>query len=198
MAYNVFISFRYHDGIYYKNKITELFSKINDTVDFSEDKDRSYLSESSIQRYLYSKLRRASVTIVLLTPEAVNHHKDYRGKYDDWMYDEIRYSLEDREYNRTNGLLAVYTPEASDLLVRTGNADGSITVLNVDNLFRKNMMNVKDVYKKNPKPNIFDSEYDSYCSLIKYSDFMSDPGKYIDVAMKKKKETYKYNLVKRL
>lgn len=48
----------------------------------------------------------------------MNHKKDFWGRYDDWMYDEIRYSLEDRENNRTNGLIAVYTPEVADMLVQ--------------------------------------------------------------------------------
>lgn len=196
MAYNVFISFRYNDGVSYKNTLSDLFSKNNDTVDYSEDMDRSYLTESSIQRYLYGKLRRTSVTIILLTPNAINHHKDYLGHYDDWMYDEIRYSLEDRDYNRTNGLVAVYTPEAADKLLKRGQE--SNTIFNVDNLFRKNMMNVKERYKTNPKPQIYDSNYDSYCSLVDFSSFISNPGKYIDIAVKKRDELYKYNLVKRL
>ena len=68
------------------------------------------------EEYLYSKLRTTSVTIILITPQAVNHKKDSYGYYDDWMYDEIRYSLEDRENNRCNGLVAVYTKEAMPLL----------------------------------------------------------------------------------
>lgn len=64
------------------------------------------MSDVTIKQDLYGRLRRSSVTIVLLTPSAVNHKKNWRGgDYDDWMYDEIRYSLESREGNRTNGLL---------------------------------------------------------------------------------------------
>ncbi len=53
------------------------------------------------------------------------------GDYDDWMYDEIRYSLESREGNRTNGLVAVYTPEVADLLINI-QPSGSVSVNNVD------------------------------------------------------------------
>lgn len=196
MARNVFISFRYSDGIDYKNKLVKLFDSYYDTVDFSEDQDRSQMSEETIRRYLYGKLRRSSVTIVLLTPLAVNHNHDWLGNYDDWIYDEIRYSLEDRESNRTNGLVAVYTPEAERKLVSTSN--GSIMVNDVDNLFRKNMMNVIDKYKRNPNPGIFDRDYDSYCSLISWNDFTSNIGKYVDIAAQKRNETYKYDIVKRL
>ena len=71
-------------------------------------------------------------------------------------------------------------------------------VNDVDNLFRKNMMNVIDKYKRNPNPGIFDRDYDSYCSLISWNDFTSNIGKYVDIAAQKRNETYKYDIVKRL
>ncbi len=197
MARNVFISFRYSDGITYKNRLVQLFNSYYDTVDYSEDQDRSQMSEETIRRYLYSKLRRSSVTIILLTPKAVNHHKKWNGEYDDWMYDEIRFSLEDRDNNRTNGLVAVYTPEAESMLVKRGN-DGTIIVNAVDNLFRKNMMNVKPAYKKHQTEGTYDRDYDSYCSLITWDEFVANIGKYVDLAFDKRNELYKYNIVKRM
>lgn len=196
MANNVFISFRYADGNNYKKELSNLFNEYNDTVDYSEDEDRSNLSEETIRNYLYKKLKRSSITIILLTPLAVNHKKNYKGEYDDWMYDEIRYSLEDRENNRTNGIVAVYTPEAAKMLVRKG--EDSTIILDADNLFRKNMMNVKLAYKRNPNQGIYNADYDSYCSLIEYSSFISNPGKYIDIALKKRSVKERYNIVKRM
>ena len=197
MAKNVFISFRFSDGNRYKEYLSGLFDKYSDTIDFSEDVDRSRMSESTIKQYLYGKLRRSSVTIVLLTPAAVNHKRNWRGDYDDWMYDEIRYSLESREGNRTNGLVAVYTPEAASLLVNV-QSSGTVSVKNIDNLIRKNMMNVKLQYKKNPNPSIFDRDYDSYCSLIEWNKFTNNIGKYINIASQKRDAIYKYNVIKRL
>ena len=159
MATNVFISFRYEDGIRYKEYLSNLFDKNGDTIDYSEDVDRSQMSDDTIRRYLYGKLRRSSVTIVILTPKAINHKKNWRGEYDDWMYDEIRYSLENREGNRTNGLIAVYTPEAAEMIVKK-QPSGTTTVFNVDNLFRKNMMNIKSQYKRNSTEGVFDRDYD--------------------------------------
>ncbi len=197
MARNVFISFRYADGIEYKNKLSSLFDAYYDTVDFSEDKNRSMMSEETIRQYLYGKLRRASVTIIILTPLAINHNRDWRGQYDDWIYDEIRYSLENRVGNRTNGIVAVYTPEAEPYLI-SGKENGAVSIRDVDNLFRKNMMNVKEQYKLNSNPNIYDRDYDSYCSLISWSTFVSDMGRYVDIAFRKRDEVDKYNIVKRL
>lgn len=197
MAKNVFISFRFIDGNRYKEYLSNLFDRYSDTIDYSENQDRSQMSDVTIKQYLYRKLRRSSVTIVLLTPSAVNHKRDWQGEYDDWMYDEIRYSLESREGNRTNGLVAVYTPEAASLLVNA-RFSGTLSVNNVDNLFRRNMMNVKPQYKKNPNPGVFDRDYDSYCSLIEWSEFTKNIGKYIEIASQKREAAYKYDIIKRL
>lgn len=197
MAKNVFISFRFSDGHDYKDDLSARFDQNQDTVDYSEDKDRSDMSEETIRKYLYKKLKRSSITIVLLTPQAVNHKKDFFGNYDDWMYDEIRYSLENREYNRPNGLIAVYTPEAADGLVQAM-PNGVIVINNVENLFRKNMMNIKKIYKKYSEDGVFDADYDSYCSLVPYKSFIKDIGKYIDIASQKRDEIGNYNIVKRM
>lgn len=196
MASNVFISFRYDDGHTYKELLSNCFDRYYDTVDYSEDVDRSFMTDTTIQSYLYKKLRRSSVTIVLLTPNAINHKKDYYGRYSDWMYDEIRYSLENREGNRTNGLIAVYTPESKNYLIEYNN--GVNKIKNADNLFRFNMMNVKQMYKKNPTPGLYDGLYDSYCSLVSYEDFIKNIGRYVDNAVKKRDEKYKYDIVCRL
>ena len=45
------------------------------------------------------------------------------------------------------------------------------TIFDVDNLFRKNMMNVKKAYKTNPCEGIYDSDKDSYCSLVEWEEF---------------------------
>ncbi|SFV03863.1 TIR domain-containing protein [Butyrivibrio sp. INlla21] len=183
MASNVFISFRYKDGIQYKEELSKLFDRYEDTVDYSEDEDRSKMSEETIRKYLYNKLKRSSVTIILVTPLAVNHQMDWLGRYDDWMYDEIRYSLEERENNRTNGLVAVYTPEAKRMLFDSYGS--GVVIQNVNNLFRRNMMNIKRENKKDYSSLFFDEDYDSYCSLVDYCSFTQNPGRYIDIALKK-------------
>lgn len=215
MAKNVFISFRYSDGHEYKDELAALFDGSDDTVDFSEDEDRSQMSEDTIRKFLYGKLKRSSVTIILLTPKAIKYNTtiryvsypyQYNTVFDDWLYDEVRYSLEDREGNSTNGLVAVYVPEAEQYLFQRKrhicsvcNKESEVlSMFDCNNLFRKNMMNVKPAYKQNPCLGIYDSDWDSYCSLVAYSDFKKDFGKYIDRAYQKREEFYKYDLVKRL
>lgn len=196
MARNVFISFRYRDGHTYKEILEGLFNKSEDTVDFSEDQDRSNMSEATIRNYLYSKLRRSSVTILIITPEAINHKKGYWG-YDDWIYDELRYSLEDRGNNRTNGLIAVYTPEAAAKICKK-KQNGNTTIYEFDNLARRNMMNVKSSYKTTQEPGVYDRNYDSYCSLVSFDEFRLDFAKLIDIAEWKSDNKYRYDIVKRL
>lgn len=204
-ARNVFISFRYSDGIDYKNKLVELFDKKDDTVDFSEDKDRRDMTEETIKKYIYAKLRRSSVTIILLTPQAISYKRNIFGEIDDWLYDEARYSLEDREGNRTNGLIAVYTKEAEPLLVCKSSHKcplckgyNTTTVFEQQNLFRKNMMNVKDEFKTNKCKGIYDSDYDSFCSLVPFDTFYDNPSRYIKIAYNKHLDIEKYEIKKRI
>ena len=89
MAIKVFISFRFSDGKYIKDELVDLFDESTEIINRSEDVDRSKMSEDTIQEYLYEKLKDTSVTIVLLTPDAVSYRKNWVGNYDDWLYDEL-------------------------------------------------------------------------------------------------------------
>ena len=205
MARNVFISFRYEDGHFYKDELSGLFDKNTDTVDYSENQDRSNMSEDTIRKYLYGKLKRASVTIVLLTPMAINYNKS-NGQYDDWIYDEVRYSLEDRDGNATNGLVAVYVPESGKYIIGECyhlSADRKMVetfpgIIPFDNLVYKNMLNIKPEYKTEKREKLFDSNLDSYCSLVAYDEFKNNIGYYVDIAFNKRNELNKYNIIKRL
>ena len=207
MARQVFISFRFSDGEKYKDRLCELFDQNEDVIDCSEDEDRSDMSDDTIQKYLYDKLKRTSVTIVILTPDAIEYRKDgFTGKYNDWMYDELRYSLEDREYNNTNGIVAIYTDEAKDSLITISThkcdickKESTVSIVkDVNNLVRKNMLNIKDSNKKNKCYGIYDSLEDSYISLVSYDNFVSDINKYIDNAISKRARTNEFTITKRL
>ena len=204
MANRVFISFRFSDGSWYKDKLVERFDESNEVINFSENEDRTNLSEKSIRNYLYGKLKNTSVTIVLLTPEAIEHKKDSYGRYDDWMHDEIRYSLENRDNNNPNGLIAVYTVEAKQLLMNRTTCGGCekactlSSIIDFDNLVRPNMMNVKPEYKKNKCEGVYDSNWDLYCSLVSWEEFLDNYAVYIQIADQKRKKINKYKLKKNL
>lgn len=206
MGTNVFISFRFSDGNDLKEELRELFDSSTEVFNRSEDEDRSTMSEDTIQMYLYEKLRKTSVTVVLLTPEAISYKKDFWGSYDDWLYDELRYSLEDRNENRTNGVVAVYTNESKELILGTSSHNCDVcteetecqVMLEFDNLVRKNVLNVKSSYKSNPCDNLFDDDKDSYISLIHIDDFKKDYVKYIEAAKEKRDRKNEFELVKKM
>jgi|SRR5699024_37594 len=206
MSTKVFLSFRFSDGKELKEELVKLFDSSTEVIDRSEDEDRSEMTEETIRNYLYEKLKETSITIVILTPKAINYRKNIFGDYDDWLYDELRYSLEDRAKNRTNGAIALYTDESKGSLTELNthkctkcNAEKSSTLIkSFDNLVRKNMMNVKEDYKVNKCDNLYDSEKDSYISLVHFDDFKKDYKKYIDSAKEKRDRKEEFDIVKRM
>ena len=197
MANKVFISFRFSDGNEIKEALVNKFEKLDYIINKSENENRSEMSDETIQKYLYDKLKDTSLTVVLITPQAVEHNLDYLGNIDDWMYDEIRYSLEDRMGNRTNAMIMVYTEDAKDLVIADQNTDVTV-VSNFFNLARKNMMNVKSDKKLEPRHGLYNSLEDSYVSLVSYDLFLEDPKKYTDNAISKRDRKDDFNLVKSL
>lgn len=206
MATKVFISFRFSDGKEIKDELVDLFDESTEVINRSEDVDRSQMSEDTIQEYLYEKLKDTSVTIVLLTPEAVSYRKNWIGNYDDWLYDELRYSLEDRKNNRTNGVVAVYTDDAKDMILESSShycshcqeTKSCRTLKFFDNLARKNMLNIKQSYKKNLCNDLYDDSHDSYISLVSLEEFKQDHTKYIDNAKDKRDRLHEFNIYKRM
>lgn len=205
MATKVFISFRFSDGKELKEELIDLFDSSTEVINRSEDVDRSNMSEDTIQKYLYNKLKDTSVTIVILTPEAINYKKDLWGNYDDWLYDEVRYSLEDRISNRTNGIIALYTDDSESSLIKKSThtcnkcneTSNCRTLQEFDNLVRKNMLNVKQAYKESKCDNLYDDK-DSYISLVHFDDFKKDYEKYIDLAKEKRNRKEEFDLIKRM
>jgi len=206
MATNVFISFRFSDGADLKEELVNLFDSSTEVINRSEDVDRSEMTDDTIRKYLYDKLKTTSVTIIILTPEAVKYNKNWLGEYDDWLYDELRYSLEDREENRTNGAIALYTDDSKDQLMKSSThicdvcqEETSCTeILHFENLVRRNMMNVKGEYKANKCEDLFDKEKDSYISLVHFDDFKKHYKNYIDAAKEKRDRKDEFDLVKRM
>lgn len=196
MARKIFISFRYSDGHLYKEQLEKIFDNSDYIINCSENENRANMSDDTIKSYLYRKLRDTSVTISLLTPEAINYKKDLYGNIDDWTYDEIRYSLEDRENNRSNGIIAVYTPEAKAMLIEEQN--GRTIIKDFDNLVRKNMFNIKKQYKHCERINEYDTNLDHYCSLVPWASFIANPEYYIDKAIEKRNKKEQYELTVRI
>ena len=67
-----------------------------------------------------------------------------------------------------------------------------------DNLARKNMLNIKQSYKKNPCNDLYDDSHDSYISLVSLEEFKQDYTKYIDNAKDKRDRLHEFNIYKRM
>lgn len=206
MGTNVFISFRYSDGATLKNELESIFDSSTDVISRSENVDRSEMSDETIRDYLYKKLKQTSVTIVLLTPKAVNYKKNIFGDYDDWLYDELRYSLEDRYENKTNGVVAVYTDKSEYDLYKdsthtcdTCNETRTCrTILNFNNLVRKNVLNIKEYYKSESCKGLYDSTKDSYISMVHIDEFKKNPSKYVEEAKEKRDRINQFEISKKM
>ena len=198
----VFVSFRFKDANKIKDNLVEFLEEKNLIIDKSEDIDRREMSEETIQKYLYDKLKDSSITIVLLTPNAVNYSRNQNNVVDDWLYDELRYSLYNRNGNPINGAIALYTPQVEKLIIqknthtcdKCNKVTNVNTILKFDNLVWDNMMNIKGKYKTNQCDNVYDSDNDSYISLIKLEDFYNSPEKYLEKAANKRRDFEKYTI----
>ena len=197
MANKVFISFRFSDGNDYKQKLEQKFEELDYVINKSENEDRSDMSEATIQKYLYEKLQDTSITIVILTPNAINYKKDVSGNIDDWLYDELRYSLENRVGNQTNGIITLYVPESKSTVIFK-ETEKVTTIADFDNLVRKNMFNIKDEHKHCKTPNHYDRLKDNYISLIEFDEFHKNPNIYIDSAIEKRSRLKQFDLVKQM
>lgn len=205
MATKVFVSFRFSDGKKLKNELESLFDEGTEILNRSEDVDRSEMSDDTIRKYLYDKIRETSVTIIILSPEAVNYRKNiWTNEYDDWLYDELRYSLQERHGNKTSGAIALYTDESEPLLREKsthscqvcGETKTTSTILEFENLVRKNMLNVKEKYKENLCPSLYDSDQDSYVSLVSFDEFKKNYEAYIQKAKDKRERLNEFHLIK--
>ena len=197
MANKVFISFRFSDGNDYKESLERTFERLDYIINKSENVDRSGASEQVIRNYLYEKLRDTSLTLVILTPDAINYRRNHYGYIDDWLYDELRYSLEDRSGNKTNGAIALYVPESKEFLISSETKE-LILLSNFDNLARKNMLNIKEEYKYCQIPTQYNSAKDTYISLVEFDKFINDPKSYIDSAIEKRERLEQFKLTKRM
>lgn len=196
MANKVFVSFRYKDGNAYKKEIVELLKSQQYTIDVSESEDRSQFTDDTIQKYLYNKIRDSTITIVILTPEAINYQRT-NGNIDDWLYDEVSYSLKQYEGKRSNGVIAIYPLESENIIFsRVDNKRRTFNTL--ENLAKKNSCNVKDAYKVCTDEGWYDESKDCYVSFIPYHEFKNDMKQYIDNAVDKRNRIDQFKITKEL
>ena len=103
-------------------------------------------------------------------------------------------------------MIAVYTDEAKDKVLDDSThycqhcqqTKSCRSLKYFNNLTRKNMLNIKSAYKKNPCNNLYDDSYDSYISLVSLSDFKENYSQYIQNAKDKRERLDEFNIAKRM
>ncbi|WP_239734785.1 hypothetical protein [Mammaliicoccus sp. G-M28] len=100
----------------------------------------------------------------------------------------------------------MYTEEAKASIMRetvhncsTCNQEHTVyNLLEFDNLVSRNTLNIKPEFKKNKCVGLYDSNHDSYISLVPYETFKENTQKYIDLALEKRNRLNEFNLTKKM
>ena len=193
---------------HYVDKIDELLED-GDHIFKGEDdgEDMSTLKDATIGSKLGDKIFDSSVTIILVSK---GMKEIYGAEKDQWIPWEISYSLKEqsREGGRsnTNAVLAIVLPDA------LGNYDYYIVdnscpyckcrTLKTDFLFqilRDNMFNVRKPVFTECENHIGSKPYQGYSSFIhsvKWSDFVSNHNKYINIAIDIRQNINDYEITK--
>jgi hypothetical protein len=220
MGKKIFVSYKYLDSLVLpirgnrettaRHYVDELQTYLDaeDHIFKGEDdgEDMSTLADSTIGSKLGDKIFDSTITVVLISKGM----KEQKDESDQWIPWEISYSLkvQSREgrTSKTNGVLAVVLPD------ETGSYEYYINenicqkcncrILKTGVLFsilRNNMFNRKTpVYStcNNHDENTVQVGYSSYIYSVKWSDFVIDIDKYINIADDLRQNQNIYNLYK--
>lgn len=221
MSRKIFVTYKYAD-----NKVAPLGGNQNTTardfLNLIEEKlsqDHIYkgeqdgqslanFKESTIASKLRDKIYDSTLTIVLISKGM----KDVSiPENDQWMPWEISYSLKEHSRDgvasRTNALLAVILPDENAnyeyYIIDNSCSKCKCRTLNTPFLFKilaKNMFNIKKpTYNGCNNHTALNKAYlgfPSYIYSVKWSDFISEINKYIEIAYEINRNKEDYNLFK--
>jgi hypothetical protein len=213
MGRKVFVSYKHNDNSvknltgYYNNTARDYVDYLmdktlkGDVYKGEGDEDLSDFKDDTIKNHLKDKIHDSSITLVLISPNMKNNHKDESDQFIPW---EISYSLKEitrkDKTSHTNGMLAVVLPDVN------GNYDYFIenklcgcTTFKTNKLFRilgNNMFNAKDLQSGNC--NVCNSYLgdSSYIDSVKWRDFISNKDGYLDKAVKIRDDRKSYTITK--
>lgn len=197
-----FISFSYEDrNQSLVDEIKKILTNKNIIVDLSEKEDRSEFANETIWKHLEARIKKCSITIVLLTTDLFegNNHKlnYYPGSFikSGWIYNEISASLRNWDENKINGIIAIYEPGAKKYILNKNHStcmhcyNSEVQMIKLKNeILIKNMFNVNRQLKINKNCDYFDSYNDHFISLVSLSDFKNNPSKYVENAFEKRRK----------
>lgn len=193
---------------HYVDKIDKLLEE-GDHIFKGEDdgEDMSSLQDATISSKLGDKIFDSSLTIILISKGMKETYSAEKGQWIPW---EISYSLKEqsrvRERSKTNAVLAVVLPDTlgnyNYFIEENSCPYCNCRTLKTDFLFqilRDNMFNVKKPAFTECENHIGNKPYKGYSSFIhsvKWSDFVSNPNNYINIAIKIRQSINDYELTK--
>lgn len=165
------------------------------------------LEDTTIASKLGDKIFHSSITIVLVSK---GMKEDFTNEKDQWIPWEISYSLKEQSRqggrSKTNAVLAVVLPDQwgsyNYFIEENSCLYCNCRTLKTDFLFqilRDNMFNVRSPVYTDCANHIGRKPYKGYSSFIhsvKWSDFIVNPGKYIDIALTIRANINEYDIVK--
>ncbi len=206
MGRKIFVSYKYADSSvqnlnYYSN------STVRNYVDYLENllgrnniykgehdgEDLSRFTDEWTWTTLKEKIFDSSVTIVLISPNMKVYYEDEANQ---WIPQEVSYSLKeishDGRYSRTNALLYVVLPDnfGNYNYYMSYDYTYNSTTYKTNVIFEimaKNILNKKSQYGNG-----------SYAVTVKWSDFISNCNKYIDMAVNHQDNINQYDITKNI
>lgn len=180
----------------YVNKLEEIIGIDNIYKGEHDGEDLSRFKDDTIWSQLKDKIFDSSVTIVLISK---NMKEFWVSEEKQWIPQEISYSLKEftrttkdgrREIkSKTNALIAIVLPD------RNGLYDYYIRNSEIINKFNQNItfdIINENMYNKKGNP------LESYIVTTKWNHFISNPQKYIDMAVEHQENIANYNISKQI
>jgi len=193
---------------HYVDKICEHLDEEDHIFKGEDDgEDMSSLSDSTIGSKLGDKIFDSTVTIVLISK---GMKENFSRDTDQWIPWEISYSLKEQSRNsgrsKTNAVLAVVLPDQNgsyEYYIKDHSCPYcNCRVLKTNTLFQilsDNMFNIINPEFTDCNNHIGPRPYKnnaSYIQSVKWSDFVSSPNAYINIALEICQNKGNYNLTK--